>query len=200
MAQTHTCRLLKTHRHKKTQLTNTHDQRQRSHSGLHEGVPHSHGVHRERPTEDFTCHTQRVDIHKWPRPLALTRAALSSLEPSKAPSSVPAVTAQPGSWDPSERARPAAAAAQKRLVCKNKWKGCATWRPFPQDSELTQVLLCNKHFQSNFKDISITSLALAPARRYLASSTVHQPAVLGRAGDAGHLCHSMAENQQATEV
>lgn len=57
----------------------------------------------------------------------------------------------------------------KSECAKIKPKGCDKPVPFPQDSALTQVLLSAINiFILILKDISITSLALNPARRYLA--------------------------------
>lgn len=85
------------------------------------------------------------------------------------PGSSAVVPAQPSSLSPLQGPVKQHHQQIKSECAKIKPKGCDKAIPFPQDSALTQVLLSAINiFILILKDISITSLALDPARRYLA--------------------------------
>ena len=101
--------------------------------------------------------------HRW-QVLALTLGRGVQTQ-AAAPSFQP----QPGSLSPLQGPVTQHHRQVKSECAKIKPKGCDKAVPFPQDSALTQVLLSAINiFILILKDISITSLALHPARRYLA--------------------------------
>lgn len=89
---------------------------------------------------------------------------------------VPSFQPQPGSLSPLQGPVTQHHRQVKSECAKIKPKGCDKAVPFPQDSALTQVLLSAINiFILILKDISITSLALQPARRYLACWATRRP-------------------------
>lgn len=137
---------------------------------------HSHHTHRERHMESHTGHAYiGLDTQRGTRTHTDTRTHTHTYTQSQAPALTSPKSSQPstcphthpGQLLPPLRSRPrllevsrhspALRARQqhhrqiKSECAKIKAKGCDKAVPFPQDSELTQVLLCNKHFHSNFK-------------------------------------------------
>lgn len=114
-----------------------------------DGVGHTHlgwGTHGQRTcahTRSLRLDTQtQHSVARWVA--SLTRAA-----PQAAPAPGPV---RPSLAAPAHsRGLSTASPSNKKPMCKNKTERLRYSSPFPQDSALTQVLLCNKHFHSNFK-------------------------------------------------
>lgn len=171
-----------------TQLKNTH----RVIPSLTRGQPpKSHNAHRKRHTEGHTRHTHLAGctyrlrsmnkvtascsrVHRSSHPMAGPSAHPGQGYPDPGSSAV--IPAQPGSLSPLQGPVKQHHQQIKSECAKIKPKGCDKAVPFPQDSALTQVLLSAINiFILILKDISITSLALDPARRYLACWATLRP-------------------------
>lgn len=143
----------------------------------HMDDPQSHDAHREPHREP---RTQTQDTHMKSQPGHSPWAAPALSPPIEAPGSMRRSPAR----QPEPLRGPSAAPRHIKSECaKIKAKGCDTAVPFPQDSTLTQVLLCNKHFI-----LILKTLALPPWLWIQPDSTSPSALSIGRA-ERGHRAH-----------